>query len=359
MGRIAKALKKAQQERAEKLRIGTREDGPARNRSIGSYAGTCSAVADVATEEPLVDLSSRMTLSPRQTSMTDSAEAPVCTEPVEDASDSVEAETVSQVAQKTHNRLRGLRVLIPSLKSGPLRRDAGPLGPMPPWDVHPALVTIRERDSGITEQYRAVRTWLLRRVPTNGHSCLTVTSSIPREGKSVTVANLAAVMAEVRHLRVLAVDADFRQGRLAQLFKISNGPGLADVVAGRAKLDEALRQTPLDNLTLMPAGIYQGLNPAELINSITVARVFEEIRDRYHFILVDTPPVQKLSDTGVIGALCTGVLMVVRMNKAPVYLVKRSLHWLQSNNLNVIGCVASCCDSSGGSTVYRGSELEV
>jgi len=239
---------------------------------------------------------------------------------------------------------------IPSPQS-PIRNPLLPAGPMPSWEVHPTVVTLSDRNSSITEQYRAVRTWLLRQSRTGKHHCIAITSSVPREGKTVTVANLAAVMAEVRHLNVLAVDTDFRQGSLSTLFKLPNSPGLADVLGGRATIDEAITNTPLGNLSVLPAGTCQDLNPAELINSTAAARVFEEIRDSYHFILVDTSPVQWLSDVGVIGALCTGIIMVVRMNKTSADVVRQSVQWLQSNNLEVIGCIAAAC---GGEAAYSG-----
>src|SRR5690606_19228231 len=100
----------------------------------------------------------------------------------------------------------------------------------------------------IAEQYRSARTWLLRRRGAARRQCIAVTSSLAGEGKTVTAANLAAVFAEIRHLNVLAVDCDFRQGALSRLFKLNNAPGLSDVLAGRAGLAEAFKPTPVGNL---------------------------------------------------------------------------------------------------------------
>lgn len=332
MGRIAQALKKAHQERAEKLRLGLGE--------ASALRGAVRWTPDTPNAAPVTETASATT-----------SQSPVSTL-IE------EGPEPSGPAPARTSRLPGLRSLASVITRHPRTVEPVTLEPLPPWDVHPSVVAIRDRESPITEQYRAVRTWLLRRSGTTEHSCIAITSSIPREGKSITVANLAAVMAEIRHLKVLAVDADFRQGRLATLLKTPNAPGLADVVAGRITLDEAIRQTPRNNLQILTAGAYHDLNPAELINSTAAATVFEEIRERYHFVVVDTPPVQKLSDTGVIGALCSGIVVVVRMNKAPAHLVKRSVHWLQSNNLNVIGCIAACCGSEEARTGYRESDRD-
>lgn len=221
------------------------------------------------------------------------------------------------------------------------------------WNVHSTVVAARERSSAITEQYRAARTWLLRRNASVKRSCVAITSSVPREGKSVTTANLAITMAEVRHLNVLAVDCDFRQASLARLYRMPNTPGLADVITGRVTLDEAIAATPIANLALLPAGTCHDLPSGELLNSKAAARVFDELRERFHYVLVDTPPVQSLSDVGAVGALCTGIVLVVRMNRTAAHVVRQSVHWLHSNHLNVLGCIASDCRTRGTRYEYE------
>ncbi|MFQ5430823.1 MAG: CpsD/CapB family tyrosine-protein kinase [Phycisphaerae bacterium] len=250
-------------------------------------------------------------------------------------------------------------------RAGSLRLDAcgsepGPQSNRLPqdWHVHPTVVSILDPRSAVAEQYRAARTWLLRRETAGKHSAVAITSSVPREGKSVTTANLAAVMAEVRHMQVLAVDCDFRQGSLSRLFNLPRSPGLSDVLVGRAALDEAIHPTPLGNLAFLPAGEAGDLNPTELLNSITASRIFDEIRERFHFSLVDTPPVHWLSDIGVIGALCSGIVLVVRMNKTASHLVRQSVHWLQANHLDVLGCIAADCRVRGARYEYTDSEDE-
>jgi capsular exopolysaccharide synthesis family protein len=261
--------------------------------------------------------------------------------------------TVEPAGRGLH--LRTLRSGSPVPMTPPRLNRSANLTPPPPWDVHPMVVSAHDRSSLITEQYRAARTWLLRRNTTGKRSCIAVTSSVPREGKSVTTANLAVAMAEVRHMNVLAVDCDFRQGSLAKLFKLPNSPGLSDVLAGRAQLSDVITRTPLGNLSLLPAGTCQDLNPTELLNSTEAVRVFDEIRESYHYTLVDTPPVQWLSDVGVIGALCSGIVLVVRMNKTASHLVRQSYHWLQANNLEVLGCIAADCSAKGARYEYEDS----
>jgi len=256
---------------------------------------------------------------------------------------------LSGLTADTAKSPRGIAEL-PSFQWAPKKIDIAPppavvesTSPPVDWDVHPSLVTMTDRGSTVAEQYRAARTWLLSRLTPGQRSCLAITSSVPREGKSVTTANLAIAMAEVRHLQVLAIDCDLRQGSLGKLFKLPAVPGLTEVLTGRASLDEAVRRTPIGNLSVVTAGLADHPNPTELLSSTQTSRLFDEIRARFHFVLVDTPAVQRVSDVGVIGSLCTGVVMVVRMHETAAHVVRQSLRCLQSNNLNILGCIAAAC----------------
>ncbi|MCZ6681623.1 MAG: CpsD/CapB family tyrosine-protein kinase [Planctomycetota bacterium] len=301
MGRIADALKKAQRERNEKLRLGLAQNSPA------------GAVA--------IDMPT----------------------PVADLDMSGGADRLGT---------QGLPIR-PGATLWSSSRTPVAMDPMPDWNVDPAVVAVHDRTSSIVEQYRAIRTWLLSHTALGEHNCVAITSSVALEGKTVTTANLAVVLAEVRHMNVLVVDADFRRGSLAQQFRTENSPGLADVLAGKIQLSEAIAQTPISNLSFLPASKCFGLNPTELFNSKSASLVFDEIRERYHYVLVDTPPVQSFSDVGVIGALCTGIVMVVRMRKTASTLVRQSVQWLQANNLNVIGCIAAAARSKPTRLVYQ------
>jgi capsular exopolysaccharide synthesis family protein len=220
-----------------------------------------------------------------------------------------------------------------------------PGGPVPTvqlasnWD--PALVMMHERAGAVAEQYRAVRTWLLAHNSTGEHRTFAITSSLPREGKSVTTANLGIALSEVRHLSVLLVDADLRRRALAKLFGPGPDLGLTDVVSGRCPLARAIRPTAFENLSILPAGTDDGRLPAELLSGRNTGRLFDEIRERYHYVLVDTPPVQAIADVGIVAGMCTGVLLVVRMARTHSAIVQQSVRWLQSNNVQVIGCIAA------------------
>ena len=207
-----------------------------------------------------------------------------------------------------------------------------------------ALVALHGQDSILLEQYRSLRTRLSSRNPRARPRVLAITSSVAGEGKSVTTANLAIVLAEVRHHRVLALDADFRRSSLASLFGVEAHPGLADVLQGTEPIESAVQQTPVENLALIGAGGTGGIKPAELLSSKRAAAVFDSLRDQYDYVLVDTPPCFEVADAGIVGQLADGVLMVIRMGKTPQPTVKQVVQTLRGSQINLIGCVLTAAE---------------
>ena len=97
---------------------------------------------------------------------------------------------------------------------------------------------------------RSLRARLTALNTTGENQTIVITSSIPKEGKSVTSLNLAWVISEIRHFRVLLIDGDFRRSSLAKMLGIAEYPGLADLLRGEARLEEVIRPTPLPNLQI-------------------------------------------------------------------------------------------------------------
>lgn len=214
--------------------------------------------------------------------------------------------------------------------------------------LHEALIPYYDSSSLIAEQYRSLRTRLLSQNPQYEHRILAVTSSVPKEGKSVTTVNLGSVFAEIRHLNVLVVDGDFRRGSLAKKLNQPSGPGLAEVLAGEATYSEVIRRTSIPNLNFIPAGSTQNHSAAELLASAAARPLFRRMLNDYHYTLVDTPPATTVSDVGVIGQLCSGVLLVVRLHRTDEEAAKRSVRLLQSNSIPIVGCLLIGRDAPGG-----------
>ncbi len=215
-----------------------------------------------------------------------------------------------------------------------------------------SLVPFYQRSSIITEQYRSLRTRLLSQNPHYEHRILGITSAIPKEGKSVTTLNLACTLAEIKHLKILAVDGDFRRGSLARMLRQPDGPGLAEVLSGEANYSDVIQKTPIPNLMVLPAGRTKNRSAAELLASAMARPLFTRLQNEFHYTIVDTPPATTVTDVGIVGQLCTGVIVVVRLNRTDDNAAKRAVRHLQVNNVPILGCLLIGRDSSGGRFSY-------
>lgn len=177
--------------------------------------------------------------------------------------------------------------------------------------LHPALVAAIAPHSTIAERYRAVRTRITMSEEAGPLRSILVTSPGSRDGKSITAANLALTMAQEFQRNVVLVDADMRGSSIHSLFALDAAPGLADVLAGEASLDEALVYLPEYRLTVLPAGRTPQF-PTELLGSAAMRRSIDTLRARFDRILIDVPPVAPLADVGTIAPLADGVVLVVR-----------------------------------------------
>ena len=210
-----------------------------------------------------------------------------------------------------------------------------------------ALVPYYERSSLVTEQYRSLRTRLLSQNPYYEHRTLAITSAVPKEGKSVTTLNLGCTLAEIRHLKVLVVDGDFRRGSLAQMLNQGVSPGLADVLSGQATYQEVIHSTPIANMMFIPAGNIRRRSAAQLLTAANAKAVFHRMQTEFHYTLIDTPPATTVSDVGVIGQMCSSVIIVVRLHRTDETAAKRAVRLLQANNIPIAGCLLIGRDTPG------------
>jgi protein-tyrosine kinase len=200
--------------------------------------------------------------------------------------------------------------------SGPIA--AVPVSTVAPAEVrtaiatlHPLLVAAINPHSAVSEQYRSLRARISHREETAALRTLMVTSPGARDGKSITTANLALTMAQEFQRRVVLVDGDFRGSSVHALFGLPAGPGLAELLAGDATLDDVMVYMPDYRLTVIPAGKTPQF-PTELLGSVAMRRMVDTLRARFDRVLFDMPAVTPLADVGTLAPLTDGVLMVVR-----------------------------------------------
>lgn len=202
--------------------------------------------------------------------------------------------------------------------------------------LSPLLVAAMDPHAVAAEQYRTLRTRLMR--SENGHArrVLLVTSPARGDGKSLTAANLALTMAQEFNSRVVLLDANLRQPNGHALLGLPQQPGLVDLLTGQATLEDVLVELPDYRLWFVPAGLPPE-HPAELLGSTAMRRTVEALRARFDRVLVDAPSVLPLADVGVLSPLSDGALVVVRAGATPKPLIERALAGFDADR--VVGLV--------------------
>ena len=188
------------------------------------------------------------------------------------------------------------------------------------------------------EQFRTIRTNVdFARINKNTKTFL-ITSSIPGEGKSTIAANLAFVIGQTNK-KVLIVDSDLRRPTVHRTFKLNNLIGLTSLlVDATMQLEEAVQKSLMSNLDILTSGP-KPPNPAELLSSIQMDALINEVREMYDFVIFDTPPVTTVSDAQVLATKVDGVILVVRSAFVDKKATAEALEFLKNIEANVLGII--------------------
>jgi capsular exopolysaccharide synthesis family protein len=211
-------------------------------------------------------------------------------------------------------------------------------------------IASRYTSSPVAEAYRVLRTNLLFTSADGQGRALVVTSANPGEGKTTTVANLAAALAH-NGAKVLAVDADLRRPTLHLHFGLQKTPGLSDLLVGKASASQAIQTTRINGLQVLACG-YQPPNPAELLGSPMMKQVAEALRSHYEWILIDSPPLLAMADTPVLASVVEGVVLVLSADSTTKPSVVRALDQLHSVGGKVVGVVLNRVNLERNSYYY-------
>lgn len=220
-----------------------------------------------------------------------------------------------------------------------------------------SLVTLVDKSSPITEQYRTIRTNIQfassadQRIQT-----IVVTSSGPGEGKSTTSANLAIVFANSGQ-RVLLVDSDMRKPTVHKTFALKNTSGLSTVLSTNRSVMEAAQKTIVDNLTVLTSGP-KPPNPSELLGSVRMNQVVEEAKNLYDIVIFDMPPIVAVTDAQIMASKADGTVMVIRENVSRKESLLKARDLLRMVQARVLGVVYNGAQHSKdqGYYYYYGNE---
>lgn len=186
------------------------------------------------------------------------------------------------------------------------------------------------------ESLRALRAQLLLLWFGEGKKTLAITSPLGTEGASTLAANLAIVFSQLGE-RTLLIDANMRQPRQHKLFKLGEGKGLSDILAGRADASVLKRISDFVDLSVLPAGTLPP-NPAELLARPDFSLLLEALNRNYDVILIDTPAARVASDLQTVAARAGGALLVSKRNVTRLKELS-SLRDLVATGAEVVGSV--------------------
>ncbi len=208
-----------------------------------------------------------------------------------------------EVSELLNSRVIGHVTQFPRIRKNKLNQQFS--------KVQPEVVTIHDSASQHSESYRAIRTAVFFQAQQSGAKIIQVTSPIPGDGKSTTVSNLAASIAQSGR-RVLVIDCDLRKPVQHWLFGLSNDIGLTSVINGEVDPQEAVQVVQPEYLSVVTSGPVPA-NPAELLTSARYAAILEHFGEQFDFVLIDTPPLLAVTDPSIVSGHVDLCLLVMKI----------------------------------------------
>lgn len=200
------------------------------------------------------------------------------------------------------------------------------------------FIVARRPDSIPSEAFKALRTRVqFSKLDSESLKTILVTSSAPQEGKTTVAVNLAGSFAQ-DNKKTLILDCDLRKPRVHNVFKINRYPGLVDYLFGQVSLDEIIKPTEVNNLSVITAGTIPP-NPSEMVGSSAMQQFLSEMKKRFDVIVVDSPPIIAVTDSEILSRLVNGTILVVSANTTEVDLMKKSSELIKHDRGSFLGAV--------------------
>jgi succinoglycan biosynthesis transport protein ExoP len=215
---------------------------------------------------------------------------------------------------------------------------------------------VQQPETPFAEAIGTAATGLLLSTLEDDHKVVVVASSMHGEGKSVIALNLA--MFQAQEQRVLLIEADLRQPRLRSALGLSRSqPGLSELIVGLATPAQAIATVPDSGLDVIVAGRVPR-HPLHLLRSPRFAELIESLRDRYDVVIVDTPPLQHVSDALVAGRQATGCMLVAAAGTTPVPVARASVRRIQAAGIPLLGVVLNQYDVDKARTQFGERDVQ-
>jgi len=193
------------------------------------------------------------------------------------------------------------------------------------------------QSSGQGEAYRALRTSLALLAREGKQKIFTVISGGVGEGKSTTLFNLAYVCAE-QGSKVLIIDSDLRRPVQHKMVGLANRTGMVNVLTGELKIEEVIQETGVPNLWMMTSGRLRR-GSLGIMNNSRLRTMMDALKERYDFILLDSPPILGVTDAAILASEADGVLLVVQYRKYPKIISLRAKRMIENAGGHLMGAV--------------------
>ena len=202
----------------------------------------------------------------------------------------------------------------------------------------------------ISEAYRAARTNIIFSLAASGGNIISFTSAVPGEGKSTTCANMSIAFADMGK-RVLLIDCDMRKPTVHTAFKLTASKGLSSVLGGFCTADDAICKNVRPSLDVLPSGPIPP-NPTELLGSDAMVKFLKNHSEKYDYILLDTPPINVVTDSQLLNNIIGGHVFIVRENTTTHPDISEALEKVNLASGRKLGFIKVFC--TGGLKSYGG-----
>lgn len=188
----------------------------------------------------------------------------------------------------------------------------------------------------IVESYKNIRTNIISLLNKNGGNVLAITSPNAGEGKSTTAINVAITLSQLNK-KVLLLDADLRRSSVNKRLKIDAEIGCVDYLCENNKIDDIIVHYN-NNLDVIISGS-KSKNPTELFSSENFESLIDELKERYDYVVIDTPPINPVSDSLIISQKCDTLVMVVKAGSTTYYSFNKAYEALKVLDIDISGVI--------------------
>lgn len=212
------------------------------------------------------------------------------------------------------------------------------------------LIAFENPRSVTSEKFRGIRTNIMFSSADNDIKTVVFTSEKPVAGKSMISSNVATTYAQAGY-KTLLIDGDMRKPTQQYIFSKSNIDGLSNLIIGKTYISRAINSTEVENLDLLTSGPIPP-NPSELIGSQQMVTLLDDLKDIYDFIVIDTPPVNTVTDAQLFAKLTQYVIFVIDSKSNDRKQVKKGQELIEKTGAKILGVVLNKVSEEKSSSYY-------